>query len=150
MKLRYPLGTAAVALGLALSTLPATAAENPRAQRAFDRLDSNHDGKVDAAEMEAMRAARFKRLDVNGDGVISNSEQNRAESRIRRRAALLEARIARQFEQMDTDRDLAVSEDEFVGAPPLARADANQDGAVTRAEFDAAIAAVRERPPRRR
>jgi hypothetical protein len=42
------------------------------------RFDSNHDGKLDAAERKVMHdtlsAERFKKLDTNGDGVLSLAE----------------------------------------------------------------------------
>jgi Ca2+-binding EF-hand superfamily protein len=141
--------SALAAVGFALASFAATAADRPLGERAFERLDANHDGKVDAAEMEAARTGQFKRLDANNDGVISDIEQTRATDRIRRRAAMREARLARQLEQMDADHDNAISEDEYVGAAPLSRADANKDGAVSREEFEATIASLQARRPRR-
>jgi hypothetical protein len=143
------LSLAGVVLGLVLVTVPVAAAEGPMAGRAFDRLDTNQDGRIDSVEIENARAERFKRLDADGDGVISETEQGRAENRIRRRAAMREARLARQFERLDANGDGAVSADEFTHSQPLARADANKDGAVSREEFEAAISAARARAPRR-
>ena len=45
-----------------------------RAAQTFDRLDVNHDGKIDPADREAMRAAMFDRIDSNKDGQISRAE----------------------------------------------------------------------------
>lgn len=44
------------------------------ADRTFDRLDANKDGKIDASERQAHQDAMFKRLDKNGDGVITADE----------------------------------------------------------------------------
>jgi 5-hydroxyisourate hydrolase-like protein (transthyretin family) len=49
-----------------------------RQQQMLARFDANHDGKLDAAERQTMRttlaAERFKKLDTNGDGVLSLQE----------------------------------------------------------------------------
>jgi Ca2+-binding EF-hand superfamily protein len=142
------LSLAGLVLGLAFAALPAAAAESPMAGRAFDRLDTNQDGRVDSLEIESAQADHFKRLDADGDGVISATEQGRAENRIRRRAAMREARLARQFERLDANGDGAVSADEFAESQPVARADGNKDGVVSREEFEAAVSA-RVRTPRR-
>ncbi len=138
----YIFRLALVAAGVATS-LPAAAADHPLADRIFERMDTNNDDKVDAGEMEQARAARFKRLDANGDGVVSAAEQDRAQNRVRRRAAMREEMMARQFERLDADGDQAVSGDEFFANQPLARADANKDGVVTREEFGAAADTLR-------
>ena len=69
----YIFRLALVAAGVATS-LPAAAADHPLADRIFERMDTNNDDKVDAGEMEQARAARFKRLDANGDGVVSAAD----------------------------------------------------------------------------
>jgi len=40
----------------------------------FDKVDANHDGKIDKAEFTADAAAFFSRLDTNGDGVLTSDE----------------------------------------------------------------------------
>ncbi|WP_032917133.1 EF-hand domain-containing protein [Mesorhizobium erdmanii] len=42
--------------------------------KSFARIDSNHDGFIDRAELDAFFAKRFARLDKNGDGVLSADE----------------------------------------------------------------------------
>ncbi len=48
------------------------------AAKLFDRLDANHDGKLDATDRAAMRAAQqakmFDRMDANHDGSITREE----------------------------------------------------------------------------
>jgi hypothetical protein len=40
----------------------------------FDRVDVNHDGRIDRAEFRADAVAFFKRLDANHDGVVDGFE----------------------------------------------------------------------------
>ncbi|MFI4934400.1 MAG: hypothetical protein ACHP7N_07265 [Caulobacterales bacterium] len=48
----------------------------------FDAADADHDGGVDRAEFRADAARFFKRLDVNGDGVIDGFELAAYEAKI--------------------------------------------------------------------
>ena len=42
--------------------------------KSFARMDANHDGFIDRAELDAFFAKRFARLDKNGDGVLTADE----------------------------------------------------------------------------
>lgn len=42
--------------------------------KSFARIDSNHDGFIDRAELDAFFAKRFAKLDKNGDGVLTADE----------------------------------------------------------------------------
>jgi len=42
--------------------------------RMFERLDTNHDGKVSREEYRAQAAERFDRMDTNHDGFLDQSE----------------------------------------------------------------------------
>ena len=44
------------------------------AAKSFARIDSNHDGFIDRAELDAFFAKRFARLDKNGDGILTADE----------------------------------------------------------------------------
>lgn len=58
---------------------PATAgADAPKhdGSRMFDRFDANHDGFLDAAEINAVLARRFARMDANRDGVLTPDERH--------------------------------------------------------------------------
>lgn len=44
------------------------------AAKSFARIDSNHDGFIDHAELDAFFAKRFAKLDKNGDGVLTADE----------------------------------------------------------------------------
>ena len=124
-----------------------------RAARAFDRLDTNLDGQIDAADRAARQRARFDRADRDGDGQLSFEEfatlgeTMREGWRERRggggggergdgmRAAGL-ARLVPMLALADRDRDAAITEAEFTGTAlsMFDSADTNADGIVTRAE----------------
>jgi len=44
--------------------------------RMFDRFDTNHDGYLDATEINAILARRFARMDANHDGVLTEDERH--------------------------------------------------------------------------
>ena len=44
--------------------------------RMFGRFDTNHDGYLDAAEINAILARRFARMDANHDGVLTEDERH--------------------------------------------------------------------------
>jgi Ca2+-binding EF-hand superfamily protein len=48
----------------------------PDGSRMFDRLDANHDGSLDATEINALLARRFARMDANHDGVLTADERH--------------------------------------------------------------------------
>lgn len=52
--------------------------------RAFDRLDTDSDGRISLADVSARALARFDRMDANRDGIVSRDE--RRAMRDRRRA----------------------------------------------------------------
>jgi Ca2+-binding EF-hand superfamily protein len=115
-----------------------------RAAKMFARLDTNHDGFITQAELDALRAARaqkmearaqrfdpskmFERLDLNHDGQITQAE---AESARSQRAAAKGGEPAKAHAAA------------FSGL--FARADANKDGVITRAEFDAMASQMKAR-----
>jgi Ca2+-binding EF-hand superfamily protein len=150
-------GAAAVAFGGAASAQETPAQQAPqremtraaveqRADQAFDRLDANRDGKLDQADREARQKIRFDRVDTNHDGEVSYAEFAAA------RAGFDQARKTRMAERgARSGRDgarrgehrMAVNRfgHGFVGhRGALARvADADKDGAVSKAEFQARI-----------
>ena len=59
--------------GLQGAALP-EATEQTREQRRFDRLDRNRDGKISRVEALAPRASAFRKLDVDGNNLLSFEE----------------------------------------------------------------------------
>jgi Ca2+-binding EF-hand superfamily protein len=53
--------------------------------RFFERLDSNHDGRVALAEAQGAALERFDRVDANRDGTISPDERQAAREAFRER-----------------------------------------------------------------
>ena len=129
---------AAGLIGLTAAAAPANA---HRGLRHFDRADADKDGKVTRAEFDAARAARFAGIDANKDGALEVSEL-----RAWRRTWPSRLRDAR-FKALDADSDGKIGADEFVAQrkEAFARIDANKDGRVDKAEFDAAFEKMRER-----
>ena len=139
-----------------------------RAAAMFDRMDANHDGKLDQADRSARKAEMFAKLDTDKNGQLSPAEleaghKNRAGARDGDHAGMAGmdhgqmggrgmhhgmggrmggggmARMA------DANKDGVVTKDEFVAAA-LARfdaGDANHDGSLTPAERQAAHAAMK-------
>ena len=108
-----------------------------RAAHAFQRVDVNGDGKIDAADREAQVKARFDRTDANNDGTIDFTE--------------FSARRALRGDRPEGARGESRGSGERMGhrrmrggmgmRGPGRGADANSDGTVTRAEFESAFLA---------
>lgn len=119
-------GTVAVAApGMMGRDTPKTLAEaTTQADRMFDRMDVNNDGKVDAADREAREKQMFDRIDTDKNGSISRAEF----------AAMHDKR---------GERHGMAGEHGKRGDRMAMRggkmADANGDGVITKAEFDAGV-----------
>lgn len=118
-----------------------------QAQTMFARMDVNKDGKIDKADREARMAERFKKLDTDGSGEVSLAEMTAAR----------EAREAKRAERMSMRAEAGKGEPgarqggKWRGGPGkgmrgghgggmrggMMRMDANKDGAITLAEFEA-------------
>jgi Ca2+-binding EF-hand superfamily protein len=116
------------------------AAVEQRSAQAFDRLDANHDGKLDEADRGARQKARFDRVDANHDGQVSYAEfsakhaqrdgarKERMARRGERRADGIGHRGGHRFAMPDFARRAGM----------IRLADADKDGTITKAEFQAA------------
>lgn len=91
----------------------------------FERLDTNNDGAITREEVRTARTAAFTRLDTNRDASL-----DRAEIMAGRGAPM----------RGDDARSKRGSDGAGRGGEMLMRADTNNDGNVTRAEFDTALA----------
>ena len=135
----------AAALALSLGVSAYALADQPaqpgqrRQPPSFAQLDKNGDGKIVASEVPARAWQRLSQADTNKDNAVTKAEFDAA-------VAQRGARGHRQpptFEQLDTNHDgkIVASEVPERAWQRLSRADSNKDNAVSRAEFDAAIAA---------
>ena len=134
---------AAGGIGLTAAAAPAAA---HRGLHKFNRADTDKDGKITRAEFDAARNARFAGIDANGDGTLEISEL-----RAWVRAWPSRFRDAR-FKALDGDSDGKVGVEEYVAQRKamFARIDANNDGTVDKAEFNAAFEKFRSRKQGRR
>lgn len=169
--------TLALSVGAVHAQVPAKAdrgADMTRAQveqrtaATFARLDANKDGKLDSADRAERQDAVFERIDTNGDGSISRAEFDaRTDMRAERRAEAREGDRPRRgmmamrggrgpmgrgqmLQQADADKDGAITQAEF-SAAMLARfdaADADKDGRISPEERRAARPGMMQRMPR--
>jgi Ca2+-binding EF-hand superfamily protein len=109
------------AVALSLLTAPAAHAQTEQTRAERPSMDPDGDGRISRAEMTAAALARFDRLDADRNGTVTAEE---------RRARFDARRGARDGE---------------VRRGAAARFDANGDGQVSRAEYDQASEAARQR-----
>ena len=86
----------------------------------FDKSDKNRDGKVDARDASSSKGGagggnRFAEMDTNKDRSVSHAEFVTAEKK--KRGQVDESRARRKFEQIDTDGNGQLSEQEMESAP---------------------------------
>jgi len=144
----------ALTCGLSAPT-GAAAADNPRLQKRFDRMDANSDGKLDAAEIDAIKARRFRSFDLDSDGLVSadviamrwiSNARRRGRLNKRRRQRIVR-RAINLVRKHDTDGDRNLSLDEYRTIPLgfVRRGDANGDGMLTFEEYSAFVESRRDR-----
>jgi Ca2+-binding EF-hand superfamily protein len=117
-------------------------AKTPRAASHFSKADTNADGKLSRAEFEKAMprlAGRFDSIDTNQDGQLSRDEFY-AWKKIHRGER--QANAAERFKHADIDGDGAISRAEAEkNAPRLAKKfdqiDSNKDGKLTQDELRA-------------
>jgi Ca2+-binding EF-hand superfamily protein len=132
------------------------------ANQHFDRMDVNKDGRLDAADREAMHARMaaemFDRADTDHNGMISRGEWNAGAAKLAERrghdgpGSMHGRPMMRHMAMMaDADGDRAISRDEFQkrALEHFDRADANHDGTISAAEREQAHAAMREHSERK-
>lgn len=105
----------------------------------FDSIDTDADGKLSQAELDAHHAARFAAADTNQDGKLDAAEISAEQ--LARFSERLEERTARMIENRDANGDGAISVDE-IGEGPMqrhfARIDSDNDGMISKAEAEEA------------
>ena len=124
---------------------PSTPADRPaRTDSGIMRYDTNKDGVVDRAEWKAGQEARFKRLDTNGDGKLTQEELFARTPAIGNSVLPTDRQAQRQssyFQLLDADKDGVVTLAEFMAQADrnFARCDINKDGRIDTAECRQAL-----------
>src|SRR6516164_5229741 len=133
---------------LLLFAQPALAADPPAKPaapvRGMMRYDTNGDGWVDKTEWTAGQEARFKELDVNKDGKLSQDELFARTPAAPGNVLPSDRQVERQtayFQRMDRDKDGFVSKAEFMAQADrnFARCDLDKDGRINTAECRQAL-----------
>jgi hypothetical protein len=134
---------------LAAADDPPAPAEKPNrasnsVPRGLMRYDTNKDGVVDRAEWKAAQEARFKRLDTNGDGKLTEDELFARTPAIGNSVLPTDRQVQRQssyFQLLDADKDGVVTLAEFMAQADrnFARCDLNKDGRIDTAECRQAL-----------
>lgn len=108
-------------------------------------MDTDGDGAISKAEMDAHRAKMFAEIDANNDGVVSPEEMRAHHDA--KRAEMRARREARMLSKLDTDGDGVISAAEFAAAPTpgFDKLDTDGDGVVSKAELAAAQEKMKER-----
>ena len=122
---------------------PAPADRGGRAPSGLMRYDANKDGMVDRAEGKAGHEARFRRLDVNGDGKLTKEELF-ARTPGANGVLPTDRQAQRQstyFLLLDANKDGVVALAEFMAQTDrnFARCDTNNDGRINTAECRTAL-----------
>ncbi|WP_162937385.1 EF-hand domain-containing protein [Indioceanicola profundi] len=98
----------------------------------MEKLDTNKDGSIDAAEFEAAAATRFSEIDANGDGSVTKEEATAHAVKAATERAT--ERAGKMFERLDADKDGTVTQAEFTQARGrmFEHMDRNDDGTLSR------------------
>lgn len=102
--------------------------------------DTDHDGRVTAAEFTAARAAKYRTFDLDGDGKVSEAEYvGEFAGRFGKDAKVPEGQLKQahvRFGVLDTDKDANMTLAEFSksGERMFEKLDSNGDGVVDAAD----------------
>jgi hypothetical protein len=137
-------GPALAAPDDAVATPEKPARTSSAVPRGLMRYDTNKDGAVDRIEWKAAQEARFKQLDANGDGKLTQDELFARTPAIGNSVLPTDRQAQRQstyFQLLDADKDGVVTLAEFMAQADrnFARCDINKDGRIDTAECRQAL-----------
>ena len=133
------LGIGATSVALADKGPGGPDGRNARLLEQFDVIDTDKDGKLSLAELEARRIAEFEAADTNGDGSLSTDEVSARQ--LAKFNETLAKRTARMIDNLDSDGNGSLTADEIGDGPAerqFARIDTDNDGAISKDEAKAA------------
>lgn len=143
MRTKYLLAASAAVL------VAAVAAAAPGGMgHGFGKLDTNSDGSITRAEVDAQAATRFATIDANRDGFVTEAEMKTHHDAMRAqwaekakdRVAKAGPRAEKRAERLEKRADRMEKRGNH-----FARRDANSDGRISLAEFQAGGAKMIER-----
>ncbi len=161
MKRKIIIGSMIAALAIPALAMAATDGphKGPHKGGIFERLDTNKDGEITFEEMTAKSTERFSKLDKDGNGTISIEEMTVRKQEFfdkidkdgngsiskdeasafheMKREERKERHASRMLEILDTDKDGAVTKEEFAAASDkrFEAADSNNDGVLSADEL---------------
>ena len=131
----------AFAVTLVLS-LPAFAAPST-----FEAMDADRDGQISASEHAAAARRMFTAMDADGDGTVTAAEMDAAQAEVSGAAGGSAPSAADKITVVDPDRDgvLTLQEHAAASRAMFRQMDIDKNGSLSRAEFDAGHAILKNR-----
>jgi len=125
--------------GMCQEPVPGQAMEKAE-DLAFKKMDANGDGVVSKNEFNEFNARHFKEMDANKDGKVTREEMNASASKVIRNGL---THLEERFAAADTDHDGGLDRKEAEAMPVMLayfdEIDTDKNGKITREEYLAAM-----------